>query len=106
MDLVKVMLISCDLNMEGLGSQADISNQFGTGVISNQVDDQDENNKNGNASVSRSGSEDVVNQEYGKVEEEKRKHKPTPCWLQYQLEQLEEKRKIGKRRNIEKIKFC
>ena len=102
MDLVKQMSISCDLNMEGLGSQADISNQFGTGVISNQVDDQDENNKNGNASISRSGSEDVVNQEYGKVEEERRKHKPTSHWLQYQVEQLEEKRKMVKRRIITK----
>ena len=102
MDLVKQMSISCDLNMEGLGSQADISNQFDTGVRSNQVDDQDENNKNGNASISRSGSEDVVNQEYGKVEEERRKHKPTSHWLQYQVEQLEEKRKMVKRRIITK----
>ena len=53
MDLVKVMLISCDLNMEGLGSQADISNQFDTGVRSNQVGNQDENYKIGNASISR-----------------------------------------------------
>ena len=59
------MSISCDLNMEGLGSQADISNQFDTGIRWNQVDDQDENNNNGNASISRSGSENVVNQEYG-----------------------------------------
>ena len=102
MDLVKQMSISCDLNMEGLGSQADISNQFDTGVRSNQIDDQDENNKNGNASISRSGSEDVVNQEYGKVEEERRKHKPTSHWLQYQVEQLEEKRKMVKRRIITK----
>ena len=29
--------VSCDLNMEGLGSQADISNQFDTGVRSNQA---------------------------------------------------------------------
>ena len=35
------MSVSCDLNMEGLGSQADISNQFDTGIRSNQVDDQD-----------------------------------------------------------------
>ena len=97
-DLVKLMSISCDLNMESLGSQADISNQFDTSVRSNQVDDQDENNTNGNASISRSGSEDVVNQ-YGKVEEERRKHKPTPPrWLQYQIEQLEEKGKMVKRR--------
>ena len=40
-DLVKQMSVSCDLNMEGLGSQADISNQFDTGIRSNQVDDQD-----------------------------------------------------------------
>ena len=53
MDLVKQISISCDLNMEGLGSQADISNQFDTDVRSNEVDDQDENNKNGNASISR-----------------------------------------------------
>ena len=102
MDLVKQMSSSCDLNMKGLGSQVDISNQFDTGVRSNQVDDQDEDNKNGNASISRSGSEDVVNQEYGKVEEEIKKHKPTPCWLQYQAEQLEEKRKMVKRRIIRK----
>ena len=74
MDLVKVMLITCDLNMEGLGSQADISNQFDTGVRSNHVDDQDENDKIGNASISRSRSEDVVDQEYGRGEEERRKH--------------------------------
>ena len=36
-DLVKQMSVSCDLNMEGLGSQADISNQFDTGVRSNQA---------------------------------------------------------------------
>ena len=40
-DLVKQTSVSCDLNMEGLGSQADISNQFDTGIRSNQVDDQD-----------------------------------------------------------------
>ena len=40
-DLVKQMSVSCDLNMEGLRSQADISNQFDTGIRSNQVDDQD-----------------------------------------------------------------
>ena len=40
-DLVKQMSVSCDLNMEGLGRQADISNQFDTGIRSNQVDDQD-----------------------------------------------------------------
>ena len=39
-DLVKQMSVSCDLNMEGLGSQADISNQFDTGVRSNQVENQ------------------------------------------------------------------
>ena len=82
--------------------EAYISNQFDTGVTSNQVDDQDKNNKNGNASISRSGSEDVVNQQYGKVEEERRKHKPNPCWLQYQEEQLEEKRKMVRRRIIRK----
>ena len=65
---------------EGLGRKEDISNQIDTGVRSNQVDDQDENNKNGNASISRSRSKDAVNQEYG-VEEERRKHKPTPRWL-------------------------
>ena len=102
MDLVKVMLISCDLNMEGLGSQADISNQFDTGVRSNQVGNQDENDEIGNASISRSRSEDVVNQEYGRDEEERRKHKPTPRWLQYQVEQLEEKRKMVERRIIRK----
>ena len=37
MDLVKQMSVSCDLNMESLGSQGDISNQFDTGVRSNQV---------------------------------------------------------------------
>ena len=96
------MSISCDLNMEGLGSQADISNQLDTGIRWNQVDDQDENNNNGNASISRSESENVVNQEYGKVEEKRRKHKPTWCWLQYQVEQLKEKRKMVKRGIIKK----
>ena len=41
MDLVKQKSISCDLNMEDLGSQADTSNQFDTSVRSNQVDNQD-----------------------------------------------------------------
>ena len=40
MDLVKQISVSCDLNMKGLGGQADISNQFDTGIRSNQVDDQ------------------------------------------------------------------
>ena len=102
MDLVKQMSISYNLNMEGLGNQADISNQFDTGVRSNQVDDQDENNKIGNASNSRSRSEDVVNQEYDKADEERRKHKQTPRWLQYQEEQLQEKRKLVKRTIIRK----
>ena len=39
-DLVKQISVSCDLNMKGLGGQADISNQFDTGIRSNQVDDQ------------------------------------------------------------------
>ena len=52
-DLVKEMSISCDLNMEGLGCQIDISNKFDAGVRSNQVEDHNENNKNGNASISR-----------------------------------------------------
>ena len=82
LDLVKQMSISCDLNMEGLGSQADISNQFDTCVRSNQVDDRDENNKIKNTSISRSRSEDVVNHEYDKIDEERTKHKPTPRWLQ------------------------
>ena len=102
MDLVKQMSISCDLNMEGLGSQADISNQFDNCVRSNQVDDRDENNKIKNASISRSRSEDVVNHEYDKVDEERTKHKPTPRWLQYQVEQLQEKRKMVKRRIVRK----
>ena len=46
--------------LEGLGSQAVISNQFEIGVRSNPVDDQDENNKIGNASISRSRTEDVA----------------------------------------------
>ena len=102
MDLVEQMSISCDSNMEGLGSQAVISNQFDTGVRSNHVDDQDENDKIGNASISRSRSEDVVNQEYGEVDEERRKHKPTAHWSQYRIEQLHEKRKIVNRRIIRK----
>ena len=83
MDLVKQMSISCDLILDGLGSEADISNQFDTGVRSRLVDDRDENNKIGILSISRSRSEDFVNQEYDKVDEERRKHKPTPRWLQY-----------------------
>ena len=97
MNLVKQMSISFDLNMEGRGSQADISDQFDTDVRSNQVNNQEENKKNGNASISRSGSEDAVNRESGKVEEEKRKHKPTPRLLQYQ-----QKTKMVKRRIIRK----
>ena len=68
--------------LEGLGSQAVISNQFEIGIRSNPVDDQDENNKIGNASISRSRTEDVVHQKYDKVDEERRKHKPTSRWLQ------------------------
>ena len=34
-------------------------------------DDQDDDNKTGNASISRSGSKDAVNQEHGKADEEK-----------------------------------
>ena len=83
MDLVKQMSISCDLILDGLGSEADISNQFDTGVRSRLVDDRDENNKIEIPSISRSRSEDFVNQEYDKVDEERRKHKPTPRWLQY-----------------------
>ena len=59
-----------------------------TGVRSNQVDCQDENNKIGNPSISRSRFKNVVNQEYDKIDEERRKHKPTPQWLQYQVEKL------------------
>ena len=88
--------------MKGLGGQADISNQFDTGIRSNQVDDQGQNNKIGNDSISRSRSEDVVNQEYGKVQQERRKDKPNPRWLQYQVDQLEEKRKMVNRRIIRK----
>ena len=102
MHLVKQKSISSGLNMEGHGTQADISNQFDTGVRSNQVDDQNENSKTENASISRSRSENVVAQEYGKVDEERRKHKPTPHWLYYQVEQLEEKRKMTKRMIIRK----
>ena len=36
--------------MEGLGRLIDISNKFDAGVRSNEVDDHNENNKNGNAS--------------------------------------------------------
>ena len=49
-DLVKQISINCDLNMEGLGRLIDISNKFDAGVRSNEVDDHNENNKNGNAS--------------------------------------------------------
>ena len=35
--MVKQISVSCDLNMEGLGSQADISNQFDTGVRSSRT---------------------------------------------------------------------
>ena len=52
--------------------------------------------------MSRSRSENVVNQEYDKGDKERRKHKPTPCLLQYQVEQLQEKRKMVKRRIIRK----
>ena len=52
--------------------------------------------------MSRSRSENFVNQEYDKGDKERRKHKPTPRWLQYQVEQLQEKRKMVKRRIIRK----
>ena len=52
--------------------------------------------------MSRSRSENVVHQEYDKGDKERRKHKPTPRWLQYQVEQLQEKRKVVKRRIIRK----
>ena len=41
----------------------------------------------------------------GEIEEERRKHKPTPRWLQYPGEQLEEK-KNGKEKDYKKIKYC
>ena len=100
MDFVKQMLISCDLNIEGLGSQADTPNQFDTRVRSNQVEDQGENNKNRNASITRSRSDDVVNQEYGKVEEQRRKHKPTTSRA------VRRERENGKEKDYKKIKCC
>ena len=95
-DVVKQMSIGSDLNMDGLGSQADVSNPFDTGVRSNQLDDQDENVKVENIRGSR--SENAINQGPDEAYVEKRKHKPTPRWLQYQSDQLQERRTMLNRR--------
>ena len=95
-DVVKQMSIGSDLNMDGLGSQADVSNPFDTGVRSNQLDDQDENVKVENIRGSR--SENAINQGPDEAYVEKRKHKPTPRWLQYQSDQLQERRTTLNRR--------
>ena len=99
-DLVKQMSISGDLNMDVLGSQADVSNPFDTGVRSNQLDDQDENAKVEN--IRRSRSENAISQGCDEAYVEKRKHKPTPRWLQYQSDQLQERRTMLNRRIIRK----
>ena len=99
-DLVKQMSISSDLNMDVLGSQVDVSNPFDTGVISNQLDDQDENVKVEN--IRRSRSENAISQGRDETYVEKRKHKPTPRWLQYQSDQLQERRTMLNRRIIRK----
>ena len=97
-DLIKQMSISGDLNMDALGSQADVSNPFDTGVRSNQLDDQDENVKAEN--IRRSRSENAISQGCDEAYVEKRKHKPTPRWLQYQSDQLQERRTMLNRRII------
>ena len=94
------MSISGDLNMDVLGSQADVSNPFDTDVRSNQLDDQDENVKVEN--IRRSRSENAISQECDEAYVEKRKHKPTPRWLQYQSGQLQERRTMLNRRIIRK----
>ena len=100
MDSVKQMSISGDLNMDVLGSQADVSNPFDTDVRSNQLDDQDENVKVEN--IRRSRSENAISQGCDEAYVEKRKHKPTPRWLQYQSGQLQERRTMLNRRIIRK----
>ena len=99
-DLVKQMSISNDLNMNVLGSQEDVSNPFDTGVRSNQLDDQDENVKVEN--MRRSRSENAISQGHDEAYVEKRKQKPTPRWLQYQSDQLQERRTMLNRRIIRK----
>ena len=94
------MSISGDLNMDVLGSQADVSNPFDTDVRSNQLDDQDENVKVEN--IRRSRSENAISQGCDEAYVEKRKHKPTPRWLQYQSGQLQERRTMLNRRIIRK----
>ena len=94
------MSISGDLNMDVLGSQADVSNPFDTDVRSNQLDDQDENVKVEN--IRRSRSENANSQGCDEAYVEKRKHKPTPRWLQYQSGQLQERSTMLNRRIIRK----
>ena len=88
-DLVKQMSISGDLNIDVLGTQADVSNPFDTGVGSNQLDEQDENVKVEN--IRRSRSQNAISQGRDEADVEKRKHKPTTRWLQYQSYQLQER---------------
>ena len=64
------MSISGDLNMDVLGSQANVSNLFDTGVRSNQLDDQDENVKVEN--IRRSRSENAISQGHDEAYVEKR----------------------------------
>ena len=94
------MSISGDLNMDALGSHADVSNPFDTGARSNQLDDQHESVKVEN--IRRSRSENAISQGCGGAYVEKRKHKPTPRWLQYQSDQLQERRTMLNRRIIRK----
>ena len=99
-DLVKQMSISGNLNMDVLGSQADVSSPFDTGVRSNQLDDQDENIRVEN--IRRSRSENTISQGCDEAYVKKRKYIPTPRWLQYQSDQLQERRTMLNRRIIRK----
>ena len=75
-------------------------NPFDTGVRSNQLDDQDENVKVEN--IRRSRSENAISQGHNEAYVEKGKHKPTPRWLQYKADQLQERRTMLNRRIIRK----
>ena len=67
---------------------------------SNQLDDQDENVKVEN--IRRSRSENAISQGHDEAYVENRKHKPTPRWLNYQSDQLQERRTMLNRRIIRK----
>ena len=93
-DLVKRMSISGDLDTGPLVA-GKVSDWFGTVESSRQLDYQAF--VKGRSSVTRTRSDGYLNLNDKmdcpmREEIEKRKKKPTPCWLEYQSSQLEEKR--------------